>query len=205
VSLILDLIFPINCCSCGQSGHYLCPACFSKISSQEVKGNSLSLFKYHSHIKKIISLYKYSFVTDLLSELSTLVSLRLKSDYPNLIEYWQKNSYVFTPIPLHYFRQNWRGFNQSALLSQKIAQNLGLSYSDSFLRRSQNRPPQAKLKDRSQRLQNLSQPFSLISSPPTHLILFDDVKTTSATLNSAAEIIKKRFPQTDIFYLTLAG
>jgi ComF family protein len=205
VSLILDLIFPINCCSCGQSGHYLCPACFSKISCQEIKGNSLSLFKYHSHIKKIISLYKYSFVTDVLSDLSTQVSLRLKSDYPNLVDFWQTKKYVITPIPLHFLRQNWRGFNQSALLSQKIAKNLGLSYSDSFLRRSQNRPPQAKLKDRSQRLLNLSQPFSLISSPPQHLILFDDVKTTSSTLNSASQTIKKQFPQTDIFYLTLAG
>lgn len=205
MSLILDLIFPINCCSCGQSGHYLCPTCFSKISSQEIKRDSLSLFKYHSHIKKIISLYKYSFVTDLLSELSDLVSLRLKSDYPNLINYWQTNNFVITPIPLHFLRQNWRGFNQSALLSQKIAKNLGLSYSDSFLRRSQNRPPQAKLKDRSQRLLNLSQPFNLTLSPPAHLILFDDVKTTSATLNSAADVIKKEFPQTDIFYLTLAG
>lgn len=205
MSLILDLIFPINCCSCGQSGHYLCSTCFSKISSQEVKGDSLSIFKYHSHIKKLISLYKYSFVTDILSDLSTLVSLRLKSDYPNLVDFWKTKNYVLTPIPLHFLRQNWRGFNQSSLLSQKIAKNLGLTYSDSFLHRPQNRPPQAKLKDRSQRILNLSQPFSLVSPPPSRLILFDDVKTTSATLNSAADVIKKQFPQTDIFYFTLAG
>jgi ComF family protein len=205
VSLILDLIFPINCCSCGQNGQYLCSTCFSKIKSLEVKGNSLSLFKYHSHLKKIISLYKYSFVTDILPDLSAQISHRLKSDYPNLVHFWQTHHYVLTPIPLHFLRQNWRGFNQSALLSQKIAKNLGLSYSDSFLRRTQNRPPQAKLKDRSRRLLNLSQPFSLVSPPPPHLILFDDVKTTSATLNSAANTIKAQFPQTDIFYLTLAG
>ncbi len=211
MSLILDLLFPKTCFGCGQVGQYFCPKCQQKIkyhspkySSHPPKEGRLSLFYYHGYIRRAIQSLKYEFTTDIVDEISAIFAKKLKISYPHLIKYWQENNFILTPIPLHHYRHNWRGFNQSILLGQSISQKLNLKFSDQIIFRSKPTHSQAKIKSYQKRLENIHQVFTPILPIPQNLILFDDVATSFSTLNSAFNSIKS-FDLNRCWYLTLAG
>jgi len=211
MSLILDLLFPVKCLNCGTKGQYLCQKCLSlqktnqpKYIDKLSKEGSLSLFRYEFLIKKAISELKYHFVTDLAEELAIISANLIKINFPHLLQYWQKNNFVIIPIPLYVTRQNWRGFNQSILLGQKIAQKLDLSFCDHTIFRQRHTFTQAKIKNISNRHQNLNQAFKSIFPLPQNIILFDDVASSFSTLNSAYQSLNFAAPN-HCWYLTLAG
>ena len=211
MSLLLDLLFPKTCYGCGSIGQYFCSKCFSQVRQNSVKHfsnfskeGSLSLFRYQGIIRSIIQSLKYEFVTDLVQDLSLSFSQTIKSDFPHLLSYWQKNNFVLTPIPLFWTRQNWRGFNQSVLLGQQIAQQLNLNFNDQIIYRHRRTFTQAKIKTRHLRQQNISHAFTPILPLPQNIILFDDVTSSFSTLNSAYDSIKS-FGLNRCWYLTLAG
>ena len=211
MSFILDFLFPVKCLICGSSGQYLCPKCLSiqryhqpKYVNQGSKEGSLSLFRYEFIIKKAIFELKYHFVTDIIDELATLSANHIKTSFPHLLQYWQDNHFVLIPIPLYFTRQNWRGFNQSILLGQKIAQKLNLNFCDHTIFRQRHTFTQAKIKNIASRYQNLHFAFHTILPLPQNIILFDDVASTFSTLNSAYNSLNCADPNR-CWYLTLAG
>lgn len=207
-SLLLDLIFPRNCLGCRHSGHYFCPNCLSQLSPlsarvpQKPFEGQLSLFKYQFLIRTAILELKFKFVTDLVDELSDLIVATLCRDYPNIVAYWQNNHFTLIPVPLHPRRQNWRGFNQSELLGQKLSQHLQITFTNKHLFRTKFVSPQTSLKNKTQRLRNPRDSFCLVFPAPANVILFDDVFTTGATLNVAAANFP---PVTKLWSLTIAG
>ena len=214
MSLILDTIFPKKCYGCGQTGEYLCPQCQKNISILNTKppengfDGGLSLFKYHSFIKSAIVDLKYNFVSDNANDLADICVKTLESSFPNLIKYWRQNNFILIPIPLHQSRQNWRGFNQSEVLIQKIASKLSLDFSNQILIRHQNTAIQAHLKNIKDRTKNVAEIFSLspILDKLKHknFIIFDDVCTTQSTLISAQKTLKTSSPG-QCWYLTLSA
>jgi len=213
MSLVLDLIFPKNCLWCGRGQSYFCPSCLNRQVRHSIRPlpkiphceGFLPLFKYNSLIKKGIAELKYKFITDLVEELSNIAVKEIKTNFPQLLNYWQKNNFVFIPIPLHYHRQNWRGFNQSFLLAKSISQKLNLSYNQNILVRNKNTIPQAKLNNRSLRQSNLSNAFICSNiKPPQNIILFDDVSTSQSTFKSAQKSLKLG-DQNRCWFLSLAG
>ena len=211
MSFLLDLIFPKKCLICGSNGQYFCPKCLSiqrhhqpKYINQLSKEGSLSLFRYEFLIKKAIFELKYHFVTDIIDELATLSANHIKLFFPHLLQYWQDNHFVIIPVPLYSTRQNWRGFNQSILLGQKIAQKLNLNFCDHTIFRHRHTFTQAKIKNITNRYQNLHLAFNVISPLPKNIILFDDVASSFSTLNSAYNSLNCADPNR-CWYLTLAG
>jgi ComF family protein len=211
LSLILDLIFPQKCFSCGKTGSYFCKKCITKIqyhspkfSTDSVKEGSLSLFKYNAFVRSAIQSLKYEFVTDLADELTSIFSQKIINDYSILLNYWQKNNFIITPIPLFYSRQNWRGFNQSEILGQLIAQKLKLNFSNQIIFRHRYTFTQSHLKSHSKRNKNLKNAFTPILPIPKNLIIFDDVTASFSTLNSAFNSLKP-FDLNHCWFLTLAG
>jgi len=217
MSLFLDLLFPRNCLSCGtHSSSYFCSSCLNKQQinsfdfSPDIKNpyyqGSLSLFKYNSLIRNLITQLKYDFVTDLVDPLTKLSISALKSNFPHLLKHWQDNKFVITPIPLHYYRQNWRGFNQSTLLAQSLAKKLHLKFSDQLLSRPKKTHTQSHLNDRLAKVKNLNKAFTLTSKKiPQNIIIFDDVATTGSTLNSALETLSLSDDLNQCYFLTLAA
>lgn len=98
---------------------------------------------------------------------------------------------IVAPVPLHWFRLIRRRYNQSALLSARLAQMAGLTHIPDLLTRPRRTPPQDH-KDRDARFRNLT---GAIRPHPRHaerlrgaeVLLIDDVMTSGATLAAASE------------------
>jgi len=96
-------------------------------------------------------------------------------------------------VPLHPYRQNWRGFNQSELLARSFANTFQMQSSDVGLIRTRKTAPQAHTDDKQQRAVNVAGIFfcpnpSVVAG--RDIILIDDVCTSGATLNECARILK---------------
>jgi len=217
MSLILDLIFPKNCLNCGQkSKQYFCKSCLEKqqINSlyhhPEIKNPhyqaSLSIFKYNFLIRQLITQLKYDFVTDLINPLTAISTSAIKENFPTLLKYWQDNNFHLLSIPLHFYRQNWRGFNQSYLLAESLAKRLKLKFSPHILSRSKNTSIQSHLKNRQLKNKNLKNAFVLNQDKiPQNVIIFDDVATTFSTLKSALKTLSISDDLNHCYFLTLAA
>jgi len=216
----VDLLFSRQCLGCGREGSYFCPHCFKKIQMMEklicpacekpaINGithprcqtryalNGLtSIFPYKGVIKTAISKLKYKFVTDLAEDLFTLMIriIRVEENRFKLLNHLRQDSKVILlPIPLHWRRENWRGFNQSELLGKKLADHLGWQLRNDILIRQKHAQPQVKLKG-DERQQNIHGAFKIspniqIFQYP-NIVIFDDVWTTGSTLNEAGKVLK---------------
>lgn len=208
MSIILDLLFPKTCYGCHRLGYYFCPECTEKFTTGHL--NHLTHLNIEAHlsvfndpvIKKSIYDLKYNFVSHLAPDLAKTTANFVKLNFPLILKYWRQNNFTFIPVPLHYSRLNWRGFNQSELVGEHLATFLKLSINSSLVERSVNTLPQAKTTSKSQRLTNLSSSFTLVNSfnLPKNIIIFDDVFTTGATSLSLARIFPKT---TNIWILSL--
>ncbi len=113
---------------------------------------------------------------------------------------------VLCPVPLHWTRSLVRGYNQAALLADVVSRETGLPVCN-LLRRT--RPTGSQMRrSRSERLKAVrnafvskgSGPFlparlsrgpdPKVLTPPSHVILIDDLSTTGATLDACAEALK---------------
>ena len=99
---------------------------------------------------------------------------------------------VLIPIPLSFQRLSERGFNQSLVLSQQLSRE---KTQVSSLLRMRNTLAQSSL-PRNERLTNLKGAFVVAPLMAAKLrgqriLLIDDVMTSGATLNAAAQVLKQ--------------
>lgn len=103
---------------------------------------------------------------------------------------WPRRPTVVVPVPLHARRYRERGFDQACLLASAHAAQVGLPLRVDLLRRVAPTQRQVGLSD-AQRVQNLAGAFH--ASPRAsgaHVLLLDDVLTTGATVDSAAQALR---------------
>ncbi|MDP3955030.1 MAG: ComF family protein [bacterium] len=227
---ILDLFFPRKCLGCGREGSYFCSQCLNLVSldrenicpvcerpsidgathprcfGRTTLDGLATVFAYKGLISKAITKLKYRFVSDLASDLAELV-VSFYGENKTFSRYCLEMKPVLVPIPLHPTREKWRGFNQSVLLGQMIAKNLGLGFEPKLLVRVKNTTPQMKLKEK-ERKENIRGAFRLSPNyqlPITNnsILLFDDVWTSGSTLKEAGRVLKEGGSRT-VWGLTLA-
>ena len=123
---LLDLLFPKKCLECGKEGRYICDECFKKVSPARCDNSNYAIFKYEEVIRKAIISLKYKFAYDLADELVDACIQRLKANHQFL-------NAVLVPIPLHKHRENWRGFNQTEIIGEKLAKAMNWKYASNLL------------------------------------------------------------------------
>ncbi|MEK7590278.1 MAG: ComF family protein [Patescibacteria group bacterium] len=215
----LEILFPPVCLSCKrhitEQENYLCHLCATKIFINKtlicpVCRARLADNRKTCHKKSLYLLAAAAFYDD-----ETVKNLIWRLKYRNekaaaaplakiLTEHIKltgligatgplkpKNT-ILVPIPLHPARERQRGFNQSFLLAEKLAENLNLTLANSLLR-EKNTKPQAEIEDLKKRRENVVDCFIANNTGEIkgkNILLVDDVSTSGSTLNEAAKVLK---------------
>jgi ComF family protein len=97
---------------------------------------------------------------------------------------------VIVPVPLHPNRERARGYNQARLLSEHVAQALGIPCVSDAVERWRDTPPQVG-RTRKQRETNVSGAFRAAAPLSGTVLLIDDVFTTGATMRACAAALRQ--------------
>lgn len=97
---------------------------------------------------------------------------------------------LIVPVPLHATRLRERGYNQALELARPLARGLAVPLRHNLLLRTRATDAQTGL-DAKARRRNLRGAFALAPGTrvPAHVVLFDDVMTTGATLREGARTL----------------
>ncbi|ATG75546.1 competence protein ComF [Zobellella denitrificans] len=92
------------------------------------------------------------------------------------------------PVPLHWWRQLRRGYNQAGEIARGLADRLAIPVDNRVLRRVRATAAQTHL-NRRQRRRNLRGAFALGAMNYRHVALLDDVITTGATMAELTRLL----------------
>lgn len=97
---------------------------------------------------------------------------------------------VLCPVPLHWSREFYRGFNQAEQLAMSLSGATNIPV-HALLRRSQPTGFQARRYGKERR-QFMHAMFRCVATPvPSRVILIDDILTTGATMDECAKVLKE--------------
>lgn len=104
---------------------------------------------------------------------------------------------VIVPVPLHWRRLYWRGFNHAYLLAARIGESAGLEVDEGLLVRTRNTTQQYGL-NKKQRGKNVKGAF--VAPFPERvagkdIVIFDDIITTGATVAECGRALWKAGPK----------
>jgi ComF family protein len=200
---LVDFLFPKICVGCGREGSVFCETCISSLrkatqkcpgctkkSSKgrrhkkcEDKTELLSLKMFYSYkdekVRKAIEKMKYGFDKSILEKVLVGKRIVTKADW-------------VVPVPLFWYRENWRGFNQAEV----IARLVGGERTVNCLYRKFSWKHQAQISEIKERQKNVQGLFELRESfvaavRGKTIVLVDDVYTTGATMSEAAKVLIK--------------
>jgi len=204
---MLDMVLPPRCAGCGQVGSRWCSACIEKCvlvddnvcslcgKPKLVQGSvhqcarkyyledAYAWGKYQDPLRKAIRRLKYSRdigLGDALAQHLVWLTERNKIGAEMVI-----------PVPLGKKRHKERGYNQAALLARSLALVCGIPIQTSALVRTRETASQVGLSLEERRL-NVAGAFTADAGKVKgkRVLLVDDVLTTGATLEAAAEALR---------------
>lgn len=210
---ILDFVFPKTCLECKKEGKYICSSCVLKVRilkpvcpycekasidgfthSKCAKKYGLdgltSIWDYEGVIRKAILSLKYKYSTEVGKELTNVYIQKTLTGFLPVKES------ILAPIPLHWYKENMRGFNQSEEIGKLISREMGWGFNPDLLVKKKSTVSQTKLTVE-ERKKNLSDVFAIdprysSTDLPNYssIVIFDDVFTTGSTLKEAAKVLK---------------
>lgn len=185
----MNALFPLACIVCDKEGPDLCDACI--VDFKWPKPTKIpwitSLWNYRDpkvervvrHIKNLPN----GRVTGIIARLFSERILNRPAD---------PESWAIVSLPIGRKRFRERGYNQSELLAQPIAQAFGFPYLSNVLIKARHTAKQGTSKTKEDRLANVVGAFA-VKKPELilnkNIILVDDVTTTGATLSEARKAL----------------
>jgi ComF family protein len=195
LDLAVCLIAPPQCSACDAPTDALsafCPECARAVvlaPSPAPSGDphALAAFVYGGPMARAIVRFKYEKRPDLARPLGDLLWRTLEPHAKAL------RDAIVIPVPLHPSRLAERGYNQAALLGQRVARRLGVRLVARALVRQRDTLQQATLGALA-RTTNVERAFRVVRPQLVRgrgVLLIDDVQTTGATLSSSAIALRE--------------
>jgi ComF family protein len=203
---LIRLFFPQTCIACNGSmvtnEQFLCSGCLLHLPQTRfhqmpqnplekmfwgrlpiIRGFAFLQFRKGNSVQRILHEIKYRNNRELAVFIGKYYGsiLRAAGIFPDAI----------AAIPLHKDKQRKRGYNQSALIAQGIAESLGIEDLSDHLQRLKATETQTK-KSRFERWENVGQVFAVTDNTPfmnRHVLLVDDVITTGATIEACGHAL----------------
>lgn len=116
---------------------------------------------------------------------------------------WQID--LITSVPLHLDKLRKRGYNQAALISNRLGKLLQIRTNDSLLKRTKKTLAQKELAD-AERILNVKDAFVLNkqgSVEGLNILVVDDIFTTGATIDACSSVLKEA-GAANVYFLTIA-
>lgn len=195
LNLLLKILFPSPCVSCGLLSEALCNACFLKLrfcphvriigekidgETGEIYGGmkicSSMYYQPDSVLEALLHPFKYKHQADIfrLFVPHMIEALRILREPLDLI---------LVPVPLHKKRELDRGYNQAELLAKWVAMQVGCRVGN-LLERVKDTGSQARVSSSHERQRNMRDAFKATRTLPkdSQIVLVDDIVTTGSTL-----------------------
>lgn len=205
----VDFVLPLICVHCGDEGSLLCVACISNAPNVprdacvkcaeptreflRMCGSCVALpppldrlitrFRYGGPVRDAVHALKYRGITAIA---------------PAMAEEMSRNTFFtrtkidcVVPVPMHRDRLNERGYNQAAILAQKLAESQDFPYIEDALTKVRSTVSQVEL-TKHERALSLRNAFEAkYDFGGAHVLLIDDVCTTGNTLMNCAATLKR--------------
>lgn len=197
---ILDIFFPKRCvfCGCKLDTNYkicLCIDCRETafINNIEPRQFEKKFFEkivccmdYKDYARKCFLKYKFGNVRYYKDTYANMIYFKIKND----LDF--QNADMITCVPLSKERYNERGYNQSALISEKAAMLLNKPHFDDMIIKIKNTKPFSALSAKERRkLIKGSYIFNEnYDIKGKNIILIDDIYTSGSTINECSKILK---------------
>jgi len=227
LNYVIDLILPKTCLHCqiriGKDENFICKKCENSLeflvenicefcgkplenekckacNNEDFKFDKVrSVFPFNDILRNIIHSLKYEEMTSIGTFLGKFAAVYLKKFTPF------ERVDIIAPVPLHKVKKRIRGFNQSAYLSRKIAEEMNWDHIPKLVLRKKFTDSQTRL-SAAGRQKNVSNAFLLNKKyevKAKNILLIDDVFTTGSTVNSISKHLKERAAN-KVFVLTIA-
>ncbi len=219
---LLDFVLPRTCAVCGRrlatAERVLCVGCLRGLPRVDYAGNgqhgtierlfwgqlpierAASMFYYSSQdVREMVHNMKYHDQPQIGTYLGEVFADEMsETDFFDGID-------VVMPLPLHWWRQAARGYNQSEMIARGLARATHLPVVKGVVRRVVNNGSQTHLNS-AERRKNVEHVFRLVHPERVagcHVLLVDDVLTTGSTLISCGRELAQA-PGVRISVFTLA-
>lgn len=194
---ILDAILPTKCAYCETKNEVLCDNCIQSIRLDYKQDDEsiISLFDYQDEIiKKVIWKLKYHKKRYLGQKLGKLL-------FDSQIEYISElkklslgQPILVVPVPISKNKLKLRGYNQSKSIAWGFCDDKTLKLKANIIKRVKDGIPQAKIKSRRRRLENVKGVFEINKKESVEnriVFVIDDVTTTGGTIKEIMHILKE--------------
>lgn len=210
INSALDYFFPAICGMCGEiNENYICNNCYENIKKikkcviNEYNNRNFSkhlyIFRYEGIIRNKIIEYKFEDKGYLYKMFAKIILSDKKTC--NFIKKYD----VIIPVPISKKRKKKRGYNQSELVANELAQKLNQDiWTDIIIKKKDNKP-QSEL-NKLERIKNVEDIYEInkpIEVKNKKVLLLDDIYTTGSTVNEIARKLKQNQTQ-EIGVITLA-
>ncbi|MBR4972914.1 MAG: ComF family protein [Clostridia bacterium] len=205
---LISAFFPNTCVSCGEiidQNEFLCDYCYCMLEQCArdklclkcglPKKNCMCKYDVYSFDGVVAPFYKDTSAKDAMYSFKFRGNLGAVKFFAERMALAVKQYYsdinfdMVCCVPMTYFAQNKRGYNQSALLGEQIAEIFNLPFYKNLLYCKNKKSSQHKLslKERKVNVKDVFDTNARLNGQT--VLLVDDIKTTGATLSECAKVL----------------